>query len=157
MPRGATMVSGLIRGGIAMSFSELVSPLVGRFVLAWFFVVQAVTYAGTWDATIQLLALRNVPAPPAMLALALMVIALGSASLALGYHTRYGAMLLFAFTVTTSIVMHDYWNIAKPVDRMADYDLFTRDMAIAGSLLVLVGLGPGGFAIDNRVGGGKRK
>jgi putative oxidoreductase len=139
-----------------MSFSELVSPLIGRFVLAWFFISQAVAYAGTWDATIQLLALRDIPAPPAMLALALMVIALGSISLALGYHTRYGAMLLFALTVTTSLVMHDYWNIAKAFDRMADYDLFSRDMAIAGALLMIVGLGPGGFAIDNQVGG-KRK
>jgi putative oxidoreductase len=140
-----------------MSFSEQVSPLIGRFVLAWFFVVQAITYAGAWDATIQLLAFRNIPAPPAMLALGLIVIWLGAISLALGYHTRYGAMLLFGFTIVTSLVMHDYWNIAKPVDRMADYDLFTRDMAIAGSLLVLVGLGPGGFAIDNQLGGGKRK
>jgi putative oxidoreductase len=140
-----------------MSFSELVSPLVGRFVLAWFFISQAIVYAGTWDATIQLLALRNVPAPPAMLALALMVIAMGSISLALGYHTRYGAMLLFGFTIVTSLVMHDYWNIAKPIDRLADYDLFTRDIAIAGALLVMVGLGPGGFAIDNRVSAPKHK
>ncbi len=139
-----------------MSFSEAISPLIGRFVLAWFFISQAVAYAGTWDATIQLLALRNVPAPPAMLALALMVIALGSISLALGYHTRYGAMLLFAFTIATSLVLHDYWNLSKAVDRMADYDLFARDMAIAGALLMIVGLGPGGFAIDNQVGGGKR-
>jgi putative oxidoreductase len=140
-----------------MSFSEQVSPLIGRFVLAWFFAVQAIAYSGSWDATIQLLALRNVPAPPAMLALGLVVIWLGSISLALGYHTRYGAMLLFAFMIVMALTMHDYWNIAKSVDRMADYDLFTRDMAIAGSLLVLVGLGPGGFAIDNQVGGGKKK
>ena len=140
-----------------MSFSELVSPLIGRFVLAWFFVSQAVIYAGTWDATVQLLALRHVPSPPAMLALAVLVIAMGSVSLALGYHTRHGAMLLFGFTIVTALVMHDNWNIEKPIDRMALYDLFTRDIAIAGALLVMVGLGPGGFAIDNQVGGGKRK
>ncbi len=140
-----------------MSFSELVSPLIGRFVLAWFFISQAVAYASTWDATIQLLALRHVPAPPAMLALAIMVIGLGSISLALGYHTRYGAMLLFGFTIAASLVMHDYWNISKAIDRMADYDLFARDIAIAGALLMIVGIGPGGFAIDNQVGGPKRK
>jgi|HubBroStandDraft_6_1064221.scaffolds.fasta_scaffold1072155_1 putative oxidoreductase len=139
-----------------MSFSELVSPLIGRFVLAWYFMGQAIAYSSTWDATIQLMALKNLPAPAALLALALMVMWLGAISLALGYQTRYGAMLLFGFTIVVTAVMHNFWDLAKPIDRMEDYELFARDIAIAGGLLVLVGMGPGGFAIDNRMGGKKR-
>ena len=44
-----------------MSFSEYISPLVGRLVLAWFFLSQALHYAGQWDATVQLMAFRHLP------------------------------------------------------------------------------------------------
>jgi uncharacterized membrane protein YphA (DoxX/SURF4 family) len=133
-----------------MSFSEYVSPLIGRFVLAWFFASQAISYGSNWDGTVSLLALKDVPAAPALLALALMVMGLGALSLAFGYQTRYGAMLLFALTIAVAFKMHDFWKIAKVSDRMADYDLFAHQMALAGALLMIVGLGPGGFAIDNK-------
>ena len=133
-----------------MSFSEYVSPLIGRFVLAWYFISQAVALSSNWDASVSLLALKNVPVPPVLLLLAILALGLGAVSLALGYQTRFGAMLLFAVLVGAAVTMHDFWKITKLADRMADYDLFTRDVALAGALLVVVGLGPGGLAVDNR-------
>jgi uncharacterized membrane protein YphA (DoxX/SURF4 family) len=53
--------------------------------------------------------------------------------------------------VIASALIHDYWKIANPIDRASDYDLFIRNMAIAGGLLFLVGMGPGPFALDNPV------
>ena len=35
-----------------MSFSELISPLVGRLALAWFFLSEAYTRAYAWDANV---------------------------------------------------------------------------------------------------------
>ncbi|MEJ0043929.1 MAG: hypothetical protein WDM81_17705 [Rhizomicrobium sp.] len=37
-----------------MSFSEYISPLIGRLILAWFFLGAALDYGNQWDATIQL-------------------------------------------------------------------------------------------------------
>ena len=53
--------------------------------------------------------------------------------------------------------MHDFWKITDVIDRADAYDIFARNMAIAGGLLLLVGMGAGPLAIDNRVGGGKKK
>jgi len=125
------------------------SPLVGRLALAWYFLRQAISYAGNWDATISLMALKDVPSPPVLLALALIIMFLGGISLALGYQTRYGAILLFGFTVAATILMHDFWTISKAADQNADFEAFAANVAIAGGLLVIVGLGPGGLAIDN--------
>lgn len=132
-----------------MSFSEYISPLVGRVVLAWYFLSEAMSTIGNWEATVSLMALKHIPAAPAVLALALIVLILGGVSLLLGYQTRYGAMFLFAFVLAATLVMHDYWNIHNATDREADYETFARNIAIAGGLLIVVGLGPGGFAIDN--------
>ena len=96
-----------------MSFSEYISPLIGRLVLAWFYLSEAVRYAGQWDATVQLLALRNMPVPPLLLALTLIILFLGGLALVLGFHTRHGAMLLFAFTIAASVAMHNFWQITQ--------------------------------------------
>ncbi|MEI9996568.1 MAG: DoxX family protein [Rhizomicrobium sp.] len=132
-----------------MSFSEYISPLVGRLILAWFFLGEALAYANQWDGTIQLMALKGIPAAPVLLALALIVMTLGGLSLVFGFQTRHGAMLLFGFTIVVSIAMHDFWLIGTAIDRAADYAIFARNMAIAGGLLLLVGMGPGPVAIDS--------
>jgi putative oxidoreductase len=132
-----------------MSFSEYISPLVGRLVLAWFFLSSALGYADQWDGTIQLMALKGIPAAPLLLTLALIAMILGGLSLVFGFQTRYGAVLLFGFTIIASVAMHNFWLINNAIDRAADFDVFARNMAIAGGLLLLVGMGPGPIAIDS--------
>lgn len=139
-----------------MSFSEYISPLVGRLILAWYFLSQAFHYAGQWDVTIQLMTLKSIPAAPLLLAAALIVMILGGLSLIFGFQTRHGAVLLFGFTIIVSVAMHDFWLIKEPIARADDYQIFIANMAIAGGLLLLVGMGPGPVAIDSIKSGGRR-
>ncbi|HEY5337206.1 MAG TPA: DoxX family protein [Rhizomicrobium sp.] len=140
-----------------MSFSELISPLVGRIVLAGFFLSAALRYAGQWQATILLMGLKGVPAPTLLLAIGIVVMLVGGLSVVLGFHARYGALLLFAFTLIASVLMHDYWRIGDAVTRAADYEIFSRNIAIAGALLIMVGMGAGPFSLDNRLNAPKKK
>jgi len=133
-----------------MSFSEYISPLIGRFALAWFFLSVVYTRAGAWEANVSLMALKQVPAPQLLFALAILVMILGGLSLVLGFHVRPGAMLLFGFTVISSVMMHDYWHLKDAAARAADYEIFARNVAISGGLLLIIGLGAGPFALDNR-------
>jgi len=140
-----------------MSVSEYLSPLVGRLVMVWFFFVQVVHYGGNWDRTIMDMRVVEIPAAPFLLLVALMLLVLGSLSLLLGLHTRHGAMLLFGVTIVATLLMHAFWHINDTAAaRQTDFELFSRNVAIAGGLLLLVGLGPGPFALDNRQNG-KRK
>jgi putative oxidoreductase len=138
-----------------MSLAETISPLLGRWALAWFFLSEAYARANNWDGTISLMAMQKIPATPLLFALALIVMVLGGLSLALGYQVRHGAVLLFAFTIIASVLMHDFWKVSNAAERASDYDLFARNIAIAGGLLLLVGMGAGPLAIDNR--GNKKK
>jgi putative oxidoreductase len=140
-----------------MSFSELISPLVGRIVLAWFFLSAALRYAGQWDGTILLMGMKGVPAPALLLAIGILVMFVGAISLMMGFHARYGAMLLFAFTLIASVLMHDYWRIGDAATRAADYEIFARNIAIAGALLIMVGMGSGPFSLDNVLNAPKKK
>jgi putative oxidoreductase len=138
-----------------VSFSELIAPLLGRLALAWFFLSEVYTRASAWDANVAMMSMLNIPAPPLLLAGALIVMVLGGLALLFGYHTRHGALLLFAFTAIATFLMHDYWHIKEVAARAADYEIFARNVAIAGALLIVTGIGAGPFALDNT--GGKKK
>lgn len=133
-----------------MSISELLSPLVGRLVFGWFFLTQVAIYGGDWEGTITLMTFQGIPGAAFLLAVTLLVMVMGSLSLILGFHTRYGALILFIVTVLTTVLLHDYWRITdNALARAADFELFACSAAIAGGLLMLIGLGPGPMAIDN--------
>jgi putative oxidoreductase len=111
---------------------------------------EAWSRAHNWYGNVDLLALAHVPVPQAAFFLALIVMALGSAALLLGWHVRHGAMLLFGFTVAATVLFHDYWHVKDTMARAAEYEIFARNVAIAGGLLVLVGIGGGPLSLDNR-------
>jgi putative oxidoreductase len=117
--------------------------------MAWFFLSQAWTYSHNWDATIQMMGKEQVPLAPVLLVLALAVMILGGLSLVLGLHARHGALLLFALTMIASLLMHSFWKLPAGPAHDAGYEIFARNVAIAGALLMIIGLGPGRFAIDN--------
>jgi putative oxidoreductase len=131
-----------------MSLGESIAPLFGRWVLAWFFLTQAYSHARNWDSTILLLAIKSVPAPPLLLLIALVGLVIGSLSLVIGFRTRIGALVLFSITIGGTLTMHDYWRLQADVARSADFDIFARNLAIAGGLLMLIGLGSGRFGFD---------
>lgn len=133
-----------------MSFSETISPFLGRCALAWFFGAGAYNIPASWTQLSQELAAKHVPLPPLVLVLAFSLMVMGVFSLLVGYHTRHGAVLLFGMTIAATVVLHDYWHIADPAARRAEFEIFSRDIAICGGLLVLIGLGCGPFGWDNR-------
>jgi len=138
-------------GGIAnMSFSERISPFFGRCAFVWFYLTSAMDIVGSWRSLATELAARHVPLPPLVLLIALILIVMGSISLLFGYHTRHGAMLLFAMTIVAAVILHGYWHYADRASHARELGIFARDIAICGGLLLLVGLGPGPFAVDNR-------
>jgi len=136
-----------------MSFSEVISPFFGRCAFTWFYLTSAMEIAGNWRGLAQDLAAKNVPIPPLVLLIAVILIVMGSISLLFGYHTRHGAMLLFGMTIIAAVIMHDYWHHADVAARARELGIFARDVAICGGLLLLVGMGPGPFAVDNKAGG----
>ncbi len=142
-----------------MSVSELLSPLVGRLVFGWFFLSQAIAYGGDWEGTITLMTFRGIPGAAFILAVVLLLLVMGSLSLIFGYHARYGALVLFTITIIAMVSLHSYWLIPDASTRAAEHQLFACYAAIAGGLLMLIGLGPGPMAVDNagKGSGPKRK
>jgi putative oxidoreductase len=140
-------------GGVAnMSFLERISPFFGRCAFVWFYLTSAMDIVGNWRGLVAEMTARHVPIPLLVLLIGLILIVMGSISLLFGYHTRHGAMLLFGMTIVAAVTMHGYWHYAAGAAHARELAIFARDIAICGGLLLLIGLGPGAFAVDNRSG-----
>jgi len=145
-----------------MSFAETISPFFGRCAFVWFYLTSAMEILKTWHTIAADLSTKHVPLPPLVLLVVLLLIAMGSISLLFGYHTRHAAIVLFGMTMVAAVTMHDFWHFPEGAGRAEQFGIFARDFAICGGLLLLVGLGPGPFAIDSRGktsggGGGKKR
>jgi len=136
-----------------LSFSETISPFFGRCFLTWFYATIALDIVSGFGAVTARMEAHHVPVAPAVLLVALVLIFLGCISLFFGYHTRHGAVLLFGLTIVAAFSLHPFWTLEGQT-RAAEFDIFARDLAVCGGLLLMVGMGPGPFALDNRTGGG---
>lgn len=140
-----------------MSFSETISPFFGRCAFVWFYMTSAMDILGNFHQIAEMLATRHIPLAPLVLLVALLMIFMGCMSLLLGYQTRHGAVLLFGLTIVAAVTLHDFWRISDAALRAREFGIFARDIAICGGLLLMVGMGPGPFAIDNKGGGGGKR
>lgn len=132
-----------------MSFGESIAPVIGRCMLAALFVLAGLGKLQKWDETAKSMAEHGIAAVGPLLALAIVVEVGAGLALIAGFRTRLMALVLFVFTLAVSFVMHDFWTITDNAElaRM-QMQLFAKNMAIAGGLLLLVGMGAGRLSFD---------
>lgn len=133
-----------------MSFGENIAPLVGRCMIAAFFVLSGVQKLQNWDSTTLYMAEHGISMIQPLLALSIVVEAGAGLGLAVGFRTRLLALVLFAYTLVVSFQMHDFWTMEGSDAARVEAALFAKNIAIAGGLLVLVGLGAGRWSYDSR-------
>ena len=128
---------------VATSMVDL-GLLIGRVLIALVF-LMTVSTGGPSAAYLKSL---NYPAPDFMSVLAHVVEWIVVFSLILGAGARYGALLGLAFVVIAFATAHRYWEFPEAAQNL-QYTLLSKDLAIAGGLLVLFATGAGRFSIDN--------
>jgi putative oxidoreductase len=132
-----------------MSFGENIAPLVGRCLIAGLFIISGIGKLQHWNDATMSMAAHGVTMIGPLLALAIVVEIGAGFGVIIGFRTRLLALALFAFTLAVSFVMHDFWAIEDAELARAQTVLFMKNMAIAGGLLMLVGLGAGRWSYDN--------
>ena len=132
-----------------MSFGENIAPLVGRCMIAGLFILAGVQKLLHWQDSALYMAQHGVSVVQPLLALAIVTELGAGLGLIIGFRTRLMALMLFAFTLAVSFVMHDFWMMGDPELARAETQLFAKNMAIAGGLLVLVGMGAGRWSYDS--------
>ena len=117
---------------------------LGRSLLALYFFVPGLSKVADFAGTAGYMALHGVPFLTPLLALTI-VIQIGAAVLlAIGFQTRWIALLFAGLTLVINLFMHDFWNSYDGADQGHELQNFIKNLAIMAGLLVLAGHpGPG--------------
>jgi putative oxidoreductase len=129
--------------GVATNMSDL-WLLVARVLIAILFFMTVWT-GGPAAAYLKSL---NYPAPDFMSVLAHVVEWIVILSLVFGIGTRYGALLGFVFVIIAFATAHRYWEFPDAAQGLQRVFL-SKDIAIAGGLLLLFVTGAGRYSVDN--------
>ena len=83
-------------------------------------------------------------AMPELLPAVIAIEIIASVLLIIGWHTRLAALALAGFTVIASFLFH------FDLQDQMQFILFMKNLSIIGGLLMVVHMGPGCYALDNR-------
>jgi putative oxidoreductase len=130
-----------------MNQLQAIAAPVGRVLISLMFVTSGFSKISGYAATQGYMEAMGVPG--ALLPLVIAVELLGGLAVMLGWHTRIAAFFLAGFSLLSALLFHANFG-----DQMQTI-MFMKNISIAGGFLMIVALGGGAFALDNRLN--KRK
>lgn len=128
---------------------------IGRIIIGLFFLAAGASKIIN-PAPVQQIAHMidsGVPWPELMFALAAACETTAGLCFILGLHVRLVSLLLFAFTVFVSVLLHAFWTF-EGHERTVQMIMFLKNIALSGGLLAFAGFGPGKLSLDNWFGKG---
>ena len=114
--------------------------LLGRLAFGGFFLYNGIHHFLDRKTLSQYAAAKKVPMPEvAVMATGAALIG-GGASILLGVKPKLGALAVLGFLAGVSPVMHDFWTHEEPAQRQAEMINFSKNMALLGAALALLGV-----------------
>ncbi len=114
--------------------------LVGRILYGGFFVLGGINHFQHLGMMSGYSGSKGVPAAKALVVLSGLLILVGGALVILGFHAGIGLVCIVVFLVPVSLMMHNYWTIADPMQKLGERVNFQKNVALLGAALMLLAL-----------------
>jgi putative oxidoreductase len=114
--------------------------LLGRLVFGGFFLYNGIHHLKERKSMAQYAETKNVPMAEAAVTATGVALIAGGTSILLGIKPKYGAAAIAGFLAGVTPVMHDFWRIEDPQQRMNEMINFSKNVALIGSALSLMGV-----------------
>lgn len=114
--------------------------LIGRLVFGGFFLYNGINHLKQRKQLAQYAESKNVPMAEAVVASTGVVLLAGGTSILLGVKPKLGTAAIAGFLAGVSPVMHNFWSVQEPGERLNEMINFSKNMALLGSALALMGI-----------------
>ena len=114
--------------------------LIGRLVFGGFFLYNGIHHFRDHKQMAQYAQMKGVPAGEVAVIGSGVALTAGGASILLGVKPKLGALAILGFLAGVSPVMHDFWKQEDPGQRQNEMINFSKNMAMAGAALALLGV-----------------
>lgn len=83
---------------------------------------------------------KGIPSPKAAVVFSGLLLLIGGLSILLGVYPTVGTIALVLFLVPVTFMMHAFWKVKDPMARMGETVNFTKNLALLGAALMLLGV-----------------
>jgi uncharacterized membrane protein YphA (DoxX/SURF4 family) len=114
--------------------------LLGRLIFGGFFLYNGINHLKERKSLAQYAQSKNVPQAEAAVVASGVALLIGGTSILLGVKPKLGTMAIAGFLLGVSPVMHNFWSVEDPAQRMNDMINFSKNLALLGGALALMGV-----------------
>jgi putative oxidoreductase len=123
--------------------------LPGRFLFSLIFVMSGFNHFK--QQTIDYAASHGVIMPGFLVPAAGVLAIVSGLLIMLGFKARWGAWGIVLFLIPITLVMHNFWTISDPMQKMTQMAMFMKNISMLGGALLISYFGSGPYSIDNRL------
>jgi putative oxidoreductase len=125
--------------------------LIGRMIFGSFFLYNGVNHFLNVTPMAEYAAAKGVPMPEIAVVLSGALLVFGGLSVIIGFLPRVGLACLAVFLVSVSPVMHNFWDVSEPGQRMNEMGHFLKNMAMLGASLMMLAMPvPWSYSLEER-------
>jgi putative oxidoreductase len=121
-------------------------PVIGRILIAPLFLLSAYHKITGYPGVAAAMAKAGMPFAETLLAGAIAFELGGGIMVLLGWHARWGALLLAIFTVLATLMFHNFWAVDVAQYR-GQLNHFMKNLAILGGLVYIMAMGSGPLSL----------
>jgi len=128
------------------NMAKVYGPLVGRILITLIFLKSGFEKIAEFSAVAGFMASKGMPAAEFLLVGAVVFEIAGALMVLLGWHARWGALLLAVFVVPSTLIFHNFWAVdAAQYSNQLNH--FMKNLSILGALVFIMGAGSGPFSL----------
>ena len=114
--------------------------VLGRLIFGGYFLYSGLNHFIHTQQMAGYAAAHGVPQAQLLVPISGALIVAGGLLLILGLAPRLGLALIILFLVPVTLLMHDFWTVNDPMQRMQEMINFTKNTALIGSCLGLMAI-----------------
>lgn len=128
------------------SLAKNYGPLIGRILIALIFLKSGFEKITGFSMVAGYMAKVGMPAAEFLLVGSIVFEIAGGLMVLLGWHARWGALLLAIFIVPATLIFHNFWAVeaAQYTNQM---NHFMKNVSILGALVLIMGMGSGPLSL----------
>ena len=114
--------------------------LIGRLLFGGFFLYNGINHFRQRKTISQYAGAKKVPKPDTAVIATGVALTVGGASILLGIKPKLGTLAIIGFLGTVSPTIHNFWKDKDPGERLHNMIDFSKNIALLGSALALMGV-----------------
>jgi len=112
--------------------------ILGRVIFGGYFIFSGINHFIHLKMMSGYAQSKKAPMPTVSVIITGLMLIAGGISYLFDFHLIIGSGLLILFLLSASIMMHNYWTIADPMQKMGEMVNFMKNFALIGALLLML-------------------